>query len=196
MSEIPSPIGSTHLWMRALEFDPIPVKDMQSVITRCAEWTGTTVIGAYVPESGALSLLKWPDGRPEYIEPTEGECDSAFYEIRDQLDAYERGSYVRDNEIHSLMGLRVNGYSGCEFKTTDFIKNRTTSLAIGNVVMVSARVKQDGSVEPYTEPAAILIGPPNSEEEIHNIGQTLKQHHYAIERMDQNRTDFYETVWA
>lgn len=168
---------------------------VQSIVDLYARDSGISVVGYYMSQPASLTLLLWPDLRTGYQEPTIKECEQATHELcsllRGTIDETFR---LADDSIHTMMGRRIGGYDTDTVAPLARVTQLAPRMQVHDGYMVSARI-HEGEVESYGEPVAIMIGRQKDEAEIHTVGDTLEQHHYAIERT-QGLTDFYETKWA
>lgn len=190
----PNVIGTTGYWMRRMAVPGISAESMESAVARCAEWVGAPIIGAWAVRQSTLTLMKWPDERPGYINPEVYQCDSVFYELRDDLNAKELPVLFSKGQIHTMMGLRRDGYTNNDYADISDVKALAPHMKLQPVRMVSARPVADKNTEIYGEQAVVIVGHEKYEKEIHTVGRQLKQHHYAIERPEHGRTNFYQTI--
>ena len=187
-------IASTQLWMSRIDFTaPHTHQHIQARIRQCAETTGISVVG-YAQES-SLTLLRWPDLREGYHEPTTIECEQVTQILAISLGGVTTGVHLAEDVIHTMMGRRIGGYDTDVDASLEDVTKHAPNLTIADGYMVSARMHDD-EVEEYGESVAVLTGSQCYEPEIHAVGDALQQHHYVIERGTKQRTDFYETKWA
>lgn len=190
-------IASTPLWMATLETPPRPASEVQNTLTDYVTKTGHTVVGYNNEETGQVTLLRWPDLRPNYLPPSPEECNQSRDDLAKLLGATTINlSPIPDGMIHCMMGRRVGGYDVGRIASMEEIRSIPALKGVQEVHMISARTKADGTIESYGEPAAAVTLPVTEEHHIHQLGDTLEQHHYVIERTTQNKTDFYETLWV
>lgn len=211
MTEMNKPrlIAHAELWTARIQLSPaVAVEHVQNVITQYVEESGISVISYMTRNPSSLTLLHWPDTRPEYHAPTIPECEQALGALIIKLHGsnIEHG-LVPPNTLHTMMGRGQDGYSPTGFvPLADFERSSIPGYNVQAAHMVSARAKLSGSTattEPYGEQVGILTMPNNPANEaiIHEIGDTAQQWHYAIERgpcsdYPNGRVDFYETRWA
>jgi len=198
---IPRPIGPNHfaLWTARLELAPSWTPgSVQDIVSEYVADAGTTVVGYHAPEPSALTLLRWPDTREGFHEPSIPECDQSACDLAHRLGALSlQRDIVPDNAIHCMMGRKMAGYGqGLELPLTVVETALPEAHSVVGGSMISARATGDGSVEPYGEPIAAILLDPRDEHRLHALGDYLQQFHYAIERGDTGTTDFFETRHA
>lgn len=205
----PRLIAHTELWTARMRLNlAVTPERVQDIITRYVNESGISVIGYVTHNPTSLTLLRWPDTRPEYHAPSIPECEQALGALTIKLHGTDiKRGIVPPNTLHTMMGRGKDGYNPTEFAPlADFERPGTPGYGAQAAHMVTARVKHNGSgttVEPYDEAVAILTMPasPANEAVIHEIGDEAQQWHYAIERgpcseYPNGRMDFYETRWA
>lgn len=199
----PNQIGPDNfeLWTGRIELDSsLGAADVQAVVTDYVAESGITVVGYHTQQPPALTMLRWPDDREGYQAPTPPECDVALDALAARLGnrRFTTG-IVPNGKIHMMMGRNRGGYHAGEIASLQEIQDGLPDASVTDGHMVSAQATQSG-VEPYGEPVGIIVADPSDEEAIHEIGDELEQHHYAIEHGPQGgvpgKTDFWETRWS
>lgn len=189
------------LWTGRIELDPsLSAADVQDEVTNYVAESGVTVVGYHTQEPPAFTMLRWPDDREGYTPPTPPECAFALRALATRLGSQRfTTDIVPKDKIHVMMGRKKDGYGKGEVAPLEIIQSRLPGRSITDGYMVSARTTAEG-VEPYgvedDEKVGIIVTDPSDEQAIHDIGDILEQHHYAIERGPEGVTDFYETRWA
>ncbi len=206
MTDHPHSIGPNNfeLWTGHIELAPsLSAADVQDVVTGYVTDSGITVVGYHTEDPPALTLLRWPETREDegYRSPEIPECNTALVALAGLLgsSSFTTG-IVPDGKIHVMMGRKKDGYGNeGEVAPLKVIQDKLPHASITDGYMVSARTSHDG-VEPYGERAGIILADPADEGTIHEVGDELEQHHYAIERGPWGnllgRTDFFETGWS
>ena len=204
----PQLIARTDLWTARMRLDQAAPGHVQDVITQYVTEIGISVIGYVTAKPASLTLLRWPDTRPEYHAPTIPECEQALGALTIRLHGHDvTHGVVPPDTLHTMMGRGKDGYSPTDFvPLTDFARPDVAGYRVQAAHMVSARAKQTPAgtvIEPYDEAAGILTMPATAAHEaiIHEIGDKARQWHYAIERgpcpeYPEGRLDFYQTRWA
>lgn len=199
LSGMPRIIGTTKLWTGRIYFvQPVTPADLQERITAYTRESRITVVGYHMKEPCSLTLLRWPETRPEYRSPSVTECEIALSTLAHRLKAknIER-SIVPSGMLHVMMGRKIGGYDKDGLIAPPEAVTRiipSNQVRVGR--MISARTVGDTDVEPYSEPVSIIVVQPEHESKIHQVGDELRQLHYAVERADRGQTDLYETRWA
>ena len=198
-------LASTELWTARVELPPIVPRDLvQRTMTRFVTATGISVVGYVTQSHSELTLLHWPDTRPDYHEPDIPECELALDAMAGLLNGRNvRRGIVPPNTLHCMMGTGKDGYNSTELvPLTDFERPDIAGYHVEPGHMVSARATDNG-VEEYGERIGVLTMPASRENEqiIHDIGVAANQWHFAIEHgacseLPAGRTDFWETPWA
>lgn len=206
MNRPPKLIGTTDLWSGYLGLNaPFTPEAIQAVVTDYVAESGITVVGYYSPAPSSVTLLRWPETREGYVTPSIPECNIALQGLAARLQAQDaKTNVITGRKIHVMMGRRISGYDGGEMAPfTQLQRPGLRGYSVTAAHMVSARTvrgEQTTTIEPYGEPAGVIVAAPKHEQIIHDIGDELRQFHYAIERGPTNaeagRTDFYETQWA
>lgn len=209
----PEALGTTDLWMARMALrEPLGVQAVQAAVESYTAQSGITVVG-YYREGGekssrtapTLTLQRWPDSRPGYSIPAIGQCRDALFDIAGALNAehLQEGDVAPNHTLHAVMGRVRDGYDGSAVDAVPIDELRLPGLmdfSVEAAHMVSARAKEDGTVEPYSEPVGVIEADPRHERAVHYLGHTLRQHHYAIERtadgVPRGRTTLYQTGWG
>lgn len=199
----PTRIGTTELWTARLWLKPsFTIKQVQRAITEFFNKTSITVVGYYINKATTLTLLMWPQTWPHYRNPNPKERQQTLQTLAKQLQATSvKVDIVPREKIHIMMGRKENGYGSGRIAPIKLLQRPDLdNYTVSTAYMVSARAAANGTVEEYGEPVGIILAKPEHEDIVHALGDTLKQHHYAIERGPTGdsigRTDFYETRWA
>lgn len=198
-------LASTQLWTARMDLAPTVPRDLvQRTMTRFVTATGISVVGYATRSPNSLTLLHWPDTRPDYHESDISECELALDAMAGLLNGSNvRRGIVPPNTLHCMMGRGKDGYSPTDFvPLTDFERTDIAGYHVKPGHMVSARAA-DSRVEEYGERVGILTMPtsPANEQAIKNIGIAANQWHFAIEHgvcpeLPEGRTDFWETSWV
>jgi hypothetical protein len=189
------------LWTGRISLErPIDPTDAQATITQYVHESRIPVVGYITEQPPAVTLLRWPDSREGYKTPTPPECDIALAALAKILNAVDiERDIIPKGKIHVMMGRKINGYDGDEEASIEAITRDLPEHSVADGHMVSART-EGRAVVPYGEKVGIIVVDPEHEATIHKLGDTLRQHHYAIERGPvkdiPGRVDFYETPWA
>lgn len=197
----PNLIGTTDLWTADLKLDSAPpVGEVQEAVTDYVTESGITVIGYYAKQASTLTLLHWPESRPDYPKPLLQERELACEALAKILMATVERSNIPENSLRVLMGRRIGGYEAPEIAPLQEAYDYLLPDSIQPVHMVSARLRPNHPVEPYGEPAVVIRTGLDNEPAIHSLGFKWQQHHYPVERgataTSPPKTDFYETMWA
>lgn len=205
----PRVIAHTELWTARMQLDPILThRHVQRAIMDYVTRTNISVVGYVTRDPSSLTLLRWPDIRPECRASSIEECDLTLEALARILRASDRQrDIIPANTLHTMMGTRVDGYNTAKFvPLSSFERPDISGYHVQPAHMVSARAVIDASgvsIEAYGEPVGMLTMPASSQNEaiIHEVGDQAGQWHYAIEggrceASPQGRTDFYETRWA
>lgn len=209
----PQLVGSVELWSRRLmlpqAYDPNAV---QGVLTNHARQHHTTVIGYYIQHPSELALWHWPETRDNYHKASIDECRTSATAIGKVLRAKPAlPSIVPQGFIHALVGLKKGGYDLGALADANEVRRFGSPFLVTHIGhLVSARSLEITStktgviehhVETYTEPAAIVQTLPEHEQQIHDLAERLRQHHYLIAFQPDNArtsgwTELYQTHWA
>lgn len=199
----PKRIGTTELWSARLYLGSSRSVDaLQDSVTEYVTESGISVVGYYADNPASLTLLRWPELRKGYRTPTIPECDIALQGLAVKLQARRtKQGVIPPGMLHTMMGRKRDGYGmGKIAPLHELERPELAHFGVTDGHMISARTVKGDDVEPYGEPVGILVLDPEHEAVIHQIGHTLEQWHYAIERGPspgaRGRTDFYETPWA
>jgi hypothetical protein len=198
-------LASTELWTARMELPPRATPGMvHSVMTRFVTATRISVVGYVTPSPNTLTLLRWPDTRPDYREPGIPECELALDAMAGLLNGSNvRRGIVPANTLHCVMGTGRDGYSATEsvpltdFERPDIVGYHVEPATALTVYAAGART------EPYTEQVGVLTMPtsPANEQAIHDIAVAGEQWHFTIEHgptaaLPDGRADAWETQWA
>ncbi len=202
---VPRLIASTELWTARIELPSTVSRDLvQRTMTRFVTMTGISVVGYMREAPKSLTLLHWPDTRPDYHAPDISECELALDAMAGLLNgSHMRRGIVPPNTLHCMMGTGKDGYNPTDFVSlSDFMRPDIDGYHVGPGHMVSARSTNAG-VEEYGEPVGVLTVPasPANEQTIKDVGIAANQWHFAIEHGEcpefpEGRTNFWETPWA
>lgn len=191
-------LGEVQLWSARLQLaqGAYTATSLQRAVTEYVEKSGRVVVGYFDEADATYNMLLWPEDREGFKQQTVEMSDESADELAAILDAsrVEKG-IIGPDVIHCMMGLKVDGYDDGRIATFDEIAEHTKNLSTKLAHMVSARMTDEG-VESYGEPVVVLTGPVGGVASIHAVGDTLKQHHYAIEHGADAVTRFYQTHWA
>lgn len=189
------------LWTGRIQLDPsLSAADVQAVVTNYVGESDITVVGYHTQEPPAFTMLRWPDDREGYKPPTPPECAIALRALATRLNSqhFEEG-IVPEDKIHVMMGRKKDGYGEGEVAPLDLLHTRLPDCSVTDGYMVSARTTDEG-VESYgvedDEKVGIIVADPSYEQDIHDLGDELEQHHYAMERGPEGVTQFWETRWS
>jgi hypothetical protein len=189
------------LWSGRIELgSSLSAAEVQFVVTGYVAESNITVVGYHTQEPPAFTMLRWPDGREGYSAPTPSECTIALNALAGLLGGKSvRTGIVPEDKVHVMMGRKKDGYEGGEVVPFNLLQARLPNCSVTDGYMVSARTTSEG-VESYgvedDEKVGVIIADPSYEQEIHNLCDELKQHHYAMERGPEGVTEFYETRWS
>lgn len=182
--------------MKHIRIDtPRTREQVQAIVSMYAAESGISIVGYYQELPLSLTLLRWPDLREGYQEPTLEQCNQSARELSARLNGTIDEAYVLGpDEIHTMMGRQIGGYDTTAVASLEDVLNSAPHMNVSEGYMISARL-HNNAVESYGEPVAVILGNRLYEDEIHAVGDELQQHHYVIER-STGQTDFYETKWA
>ena len=192
----PKLLGATHPFLKRLRLSASLTPDeAQLAVDGYVASSGLSVVAGFIPEENTLQLMLWPETRPEYKQQGVDASEQSALELATVFSAVNVEDITPEKgQLHCMMGLKVGGYGDSRVADIKELSVYEGKLAMQPAFMVSARMLHDGTVESYGEPTAILTCNTAAEKYIHEIGDLLEQHHYAIEGHDETR--FYETKWA
>lgn len=192
----PTLLGTTKPFLKALNYEKvIGYWDLEPIFEKYVRETGIGIVSGIHMAQMHLHLMHWPETRPDYVEQSLEDAERSAKDLAVLMNATKIEDIVpKEGTFHCMMGLRVNGYESGAIAEWEDLQPFAEQINCTNSWMVSARKLHDGTVEAYREPTVLLSGPIEKEHVVHELGDFLKQHHYAIETASETR--FYETRWA